>query len=354
MKHSFGSDNHSGVHPAIMDAIVNENKNFKTAYGEDPYTLEVLGKLENLLGGNCKAIFVINGTGANVVALSTFLSSYQSVLAPETAHINVDECGAPEKFSGSKIVPLQAQDGKVSPDVVEKALINFGDQHHAQPRILSISQPTELGTLYSPEEIRELAELMHRYNCYLHVDGSRISNAAAALGLPIKTFTADCGVDVLSFGGTKNGLMMGEAVVVFNTNSTRQGNNSQFANIVKFIRKQATQLYSKNRFIAAQFEAYLKDDLYLKLAANSNGMAQYLAKSLKGIPEITISKKVESNAVFAILPKWLTEKLQEKYYFYTWNEHTGEVRWMCSFNTTKEDIDEFVAYAKKLIKESEK
>ena len=356
MKHSFGSDNHSGVHPIIMDAIVNENVNFKTSYGEDPYTKEVLGKLENLLGGNCTAIFVINGTGANVVALSSFLSSYQSVLAPETAHINVDECGAPEKFSGSKIVALPSIEGKVSAADVKKALINFGDQHHAQPRILSISQPTELGTLYTPEEIKELADLMHSHNCYLHVDGSRISNAAAALNIPIKSFTADCGIDVLSFGGTKNGLLMGEAVVVFNTDKenkdkacSNNANNSQFADIVKYIRKQATQLYSKNRFIAAQFDAYLKDDLYIKLASHSNEMAKYLEEKLKDIPLITISKKVESNAVFAILPKWLTEKLQEKYYFYTWNEHTGEVRWMCSFNTRKEDIDEFIDYTKTLI-----
>ena len=355
MKHSFGSDNHSGVHPIIMDAIVKENLNFKTAYGEDPYTKEVLAKLENTLGGNCTAIFVINGTGANVVAMSSFLNSYNSILAPETAHINVDECGAPEKFSSCKIVSLPAPEGKVSAESVRRALINFGDQHHAQPRILSISQPTELGTLYTPEEIKELAELMHSHNCYLHIDGSRISNAAAALNMPIKSFTTDCGVDVLSFGGTKNGLLMGEAVVIFNTNkegnnnTDNNPNNTQFADIVKYIRKQATQLYSKNRFIAAQFEAYLNDDLYLKMAAHSNEMAKYLEQRLKEIPTITVSKKVESNAVFAILPKWLTEKLQEKYYFYTWNEHTGEVRWMCSFNTRKEDIDEFIEYTKTII-----
>ncbi len=358
MKHSFGSDNHSGVHPLIMDAIVKENQNFKVSYGEDPFTKEVLGKLENLLGGNCKALFVINGTGANVVALSSFLSSYQSVLAPCTAHINVDECGAPEKFSGSKIIPLPSPDGKITPDIVKSALINFGDQHHAQPRILSISQPTELGTLYTPQEVKALADLMHEHNCYLHMDGSRISNAAESLGMPIKSFTADCGVDVLSFGGTKNGLLMGEAVVVFNTNNApdtpSQNNNATFAQIVKFVRKQATQLYSKNRFIAAQFNAYLTDDLYLKLAGQSNAMAKYLEELLKEIPQVTISKKVESNAVFAILPAWLTAKLQEKYYFYTWNEETGEVRWMCSFNTRKENIEEFVAYIKEVIAAQEK
>ncbi len=357
MQHSFGSDNHSGVHPAIMEAIVNENRNFKVSYGEDPFTLDVLHKLEMLLGGECKAIFVVNGTGANVVALSTFTSGFHSILAPETAHINVDECGAPERFSGSKIIPLPAVEGKVDCKTVESCLINFGDQHHSQPRILSISQPTELGTLYTPEEIRNLTDLMHRHNGYIHMDGSRISNAAAALNMPIKAFTADCGIDVLSFGGTKNGLLMGEAVVIFNNSKNCNGNsdtgnfrdNSEFTGIVKFIRKQATQLYSKNRFIAAQFNAYLQDDLYLKMAAHSNEMAKYMESRLQEIPQVKISKKVESNALFAILPKWLTEELQKRYYFYTWNEATGEVRWMCSFNTRREDIDEFVEYTKELV-----
>ena len=351
MKHSFGSDNHSGVHPQIMDAIVKENNNFKVAYGDDPYTCQVLSKLENLLGGNCKALFVVNGTGANVVSLAAFTSSYHSILAPKTAHINVDECGAPEKFTGSKIIPLPSPDGKITPEEVKKALTNFGEQHHSQPRILSISQPTELGTLYTPAEIKELAELMHNHNGYLHIDGSRISNAAAALELPVKAFTADCGADVLSFGGTKNGLLMGEAVVVFNTDEKCTGNNAFQAEILKYVRKQATQLYSKNRYIAAQFDAYLNDNLYIKLASHSNSMAKYLEELLKDIPQIKISKKVESNAVFAIIPKWLTEELLKKYYFYTWDEESGEVRWMCSFNTQKENIEEFVADIKALLSE---
>lgn len=368
MKHSFGSDNHSGVHPLIMEAIVKENNNFKTAYGDDPYTREVLGRLEALLGGNCKALFVVNGTGANVVSLGAFTNSFHSILAPRTAHINVDECGAPEKFTGCKIIPLSSPDGKVTPEEVTKSLTNFGEQHHSQPRILSISQPTELGTLYSPEEIKALADLMHSHNSYLHIDGSRISNAAAALGLPVKAFTAECGADVLSFGGTKNGLLMGEAVVVFNTGDTSYQNESGSigpdytknkhntlrdnllqANILQYIRKQATQLYSKNRFIAAQFDAYLTDNLYIKLASHSNEMAKYLETLLSEIPQVQITQKVESNAVFAIIPKWLTEELLKKYYFYTWDEQTGEVRWMCSFNTQKENIEEFVADIKGLL-----
>ena len=358
MKHSFGSDNHSGVHPQIMEAIIRTNNNFETAYGEDQYTKQVLKQLEDLLGGDCTAFFVFNGTGANIVALQGFLRSYNSVLTPVTAHINVDECGAVEKVSASRIVPLNAPDGKVSPKDIIPSLTNFGAQHHAQPKILSISQPTELGTLYTPAEIKELADLMHSYGCYLHVDGSRISNAAESLGMPIKSFIADCGVDVLSFGGTKNGLLMGEAVVVFhrpeNTLPDRYGNpmnmlNKEVAQTLKFYRKQTTQLYSKSRFIAAQFEAYLTSDLYLKLAGASNSMAKYLAKSLEGIAEVKISKAVESNAVFAIVPVWLSEELNKKHYFYVWDEQTNEVRWMCSFNTRKEDIDEFVQDLKDII-----
>ncbi len=342
MKHSFGSDNHSGVHPLIMEAIVKENNNYKIAYGEDNYSKEVLQKLENLLGGNCSAFFVINGTGANVIALSAFLNSYNSILAPSTAHINVDECGAPEKLSGCKIVPLNAIHGKVTPNTVKESLTGFGFQHHSQPKILSISQPTELGTVYTPQEIKELADLMHSHNGYLHIDGSRISNAAAFLNIPIKEFTADCGVDVLSFGGTKNGMMMGEAVVVFN-------NKTNGEELIPYIRKQATQLLSKSRFIAAQFDCFLEDNLYLKLANQSNGMAQYLADQLKDISQIKLTQPVESNAVFAIIPRDLTDKLLENHYFYVWNEEVNEVRWVCSYSTTKEDIDAFVSDIKRFL-----
>ncbi len=342
MQHSFGSDNHSGVHPLIMEAIVKENQDFAVAYGEDPYTKKVLGQLENILGGNCSAFFVLNGTGANITGLSCFLKSFNSILAPVTAHINVDECGAPEKLSGAKIIPLQAPQGKVSPVQVKKALTGFGFQHHSQPAILSISQPTELGTVYKPHEIKELADLMHSYNCYLHIDGSRISNAAAYLNIPVKEFTADCGADVLSFGGTKNGLLMGEAVVIF-------GKNDERAGMLPYIRKQITQLYSKSRFIAAQFEAYLKDGLYLKLAGQANSMAQYLALQLKEIKEIQITRDVESNAVFAVIPEYLSVKLLEKHYFYIWDESVNEARWMCSFNTTKQDIDLFVRDIKQIL-----
>ncbi len=359
MKHSFGSDNHSGVHPVIMDAIVQENLNFKKSYGEDTYTLGVLKSIEESLGGDCTAVFVFNGTGANVIALQSFVRSYQSILAPKTAHINVDECGAVEKLSQSRIIPIKCQGGKVKAEDVQLELYGYGDQHHAQPKILSISQPTELGTCYTTDEIKELADLMHNNGGYLHIDGSRISNAAAYMNKTIKEITVDCGADVLSFGGTKNGLLMGEAVVIFHhSNSSIKDLNGLPLNIqnleaaksVKFLRKQTTQLFSKSRFIAAQFEAYLKDNFNITLASQSNSMAQYLAESLKGISEIKISQKVESNAVFAIIPKWLTTELQKKHYFYVWDENTNEVRWMCSFNTTKEDIDTFVKDIKELTK----
>ncbi len=341
MKHSFGSDNHSGVHPKIMEAIINQNSDYAIAYGEDKYTKNVLEKLENILGGNCKAFFVCNGTGANVIALSAFTRSYNSILAPDTAHINVDECGSPEKLTGAKIIPLSNSNGKVDLLQVKNSLVGFGFQHHSQPKILSISQPTELGTVYTKEEIKALADLMHKNNCFLHIDGSRISNAAAHLKLNIREFTTECGVDILSFGGTKNGLLMGEAVVIFK-NEFNAIKYEEIIDSMPYLRKQATQLYSKNRFIAAQFDEYLKDNLYLTLADHSNKMAQYLGESLKRIPQIKITRPIESNAVFAIIEKDLTDSLLKKHYFYVWDEQTNEVRWMCSFSTTKEDIDNFI------------
>lgn len=333
MLHSFGSDNHSGVAPEIMDAIINANKDFSEAYGEDEITKQAILLFKKILGENAESFFVFNGTGANVVALKTLTQTHNSILCPETAHINVDECGAPEKATGCKLIPLSSKDGKVTPEEVKKELKNFGFQHHSQVKVLSISQPTELGTLYTPQEIHELADLMHEYNCYLHMDGSRISNASAALGLPIKSFTADIGVDALSFGGTKNGLLIGEAVVFF---------KKELSEDFLYIRKQSTQLFSKNRFIAAQFIAYLKDGLNIRLASHSNSMAQYLGARLKEISEIEISRPVETNAVFAIIPKYLCNELLKKHLFYVWDDTTNEVRWMCSFNTTKEDIDIFV------------
>ena len=340
MKHSFGSDNHSGAAPEIIEAIIDANSDFQVAYGDDDYTKKAVQTFKKILGESAIPFFVFNGTGANVLALKALTNTFNSILCPESAHINVDECGAPEKMTGAKLIPLPVIDGKVSPEVVKKELKGFGFQHHSQPKVLSISQPTELGTLYQPAEIKALADLMHEHEGYLHVDGSRISNAAASLGLSIKEFITDQGVDALSFGGTKNGLLIGEAVIFF---------RKELADNFLYVRKQGAQLFSKNRFIAAQFDAFLKDGLNLRLASQSNSMAKYLENKLKGIKGVIISRPVETNVVFAIIHPDLCEKLMKKHYFYIWDEITGEVRWMCSYNTTKEDIDKFVADIKALI-----
>lgn len=340
MDHSFGSDNHSGVAQEIIDAITEANQGFSEAYGQDKLTTKAKEIFKRDFGGNSQAFFVFNGTGANILALKAMTNSYNSILCPNTAHINVDECGAPDKFTGCKIIALPNKNGKVDCNTVKKELKGFGDQHHSQPNVLSISQPTELGTLYTKEEIKSLAELMHSHNGYLHIDGSRISNAAAAMNLPIKEFTADCGADALSFGGTKNGMLIGEAVVFF---------RKELSENFLYIRKQAAQLFSKNRFIAAQFIAFLENGLNIKLATHSNEMAKYLENELKKIKEVIISRPVETNAVFAIIKPELCKKFQEKQYFYTWDQETGEVRWMCSFNTRKEDIDQFIKDLKGLI-----
>lgn len=350
-KYSFGSDNHSGVHPLIIKAIEKVNNGYCFGYGEDEYTENVLRKIEALLGGNCKALFVLNGTGANVVSLASFLHPFSSILAPEYAHILQDECGAVERFTSCRITPLPSKQGRVTPQDVKKHL-EFGDQHKMQPAILSISEPTEFETLYTPAQIKALADLMHRNGGYLHIDGSRISNAVAALGKSLKEIVADSGADVLSLGGTKNGLLIGEIVVVFNLKK-----NKAIADNLVYIRKQATQLYSKNRFIAAQFEAYFKDNLYIKMAGAANRMAKYFEAQLKKMiksraAQISFTQEVETNAIYlslASLSDAQIKKLQDKYIFYVWNKETKEVRLMCSYNTTKEDVDSFVSDLKALV-----
>lgn len=340
MRHSFGSDNHSGAAPEIINAIIEANNEFQVAYGEDEYTNKATDTIKQILGESAIPFFVFNGTGANILALKAMTNTFNSILCPESAHINVDECGAPEFMTGAKLIPLPVNNGKVSAETVKKELKGFGFQHHSQPKVLSISQPTELGTLYCPQEIKALADLMHEHKGYLHIDGSRVSNASASLGLSVKEFITDQGVDALSFGGTKNGLLIGEAVVFF---------RKELAENFLYIRKQSAQLFSKNRFIAAQFDAYLRDGLNIKLASHSNSMAKYLESELAGIKDVIISRPVETNVVFAIIPQDLCKKLMKKHYFYIWDENTGEVRWMCSFNTRKEDIDNFVSDIKELI-----
>jgi threonine aldolase len=338
---SFASDNNAGVHQEIIDAIQKINIGHVIAYGDDPYTESAKSKFKALLGENIEVFFVFNGTGANVTGLCASTHSYNAVIAAETAHINSDECGAPEKLTGCKLLTVPTPDGKLTADLIGKFMHGFGFEHHSQPKVISITQTTEMGTLYTASEIKALAEYAHSMGLILHMDGARISNAAVSLNASFKSFTADCGVDVLSFGGTKNGLMFGEAVVFFNT---------ALAADYKYIRKQSMQLASKMRYISAQFEAFLSDDLWKRSAAHANKMAQILGAEVAKIPQIRITQKIQSNGVFAIVPPQIIPELQKEYFFYTWNDETSEVRWMCSYDTTEEDIIRFVTKIKELLK----
>ncbi|HJX71530.1 MAG TPA: low specificity L-threonine aldolase [Bacteroidales bacterium] len=337
--HGFASDNNSGIHPDILAAVEKANAGHVIAYGDDPYT-ENAKKVIRQHFGECDIFFVLTGTGANVMGLSAVTSPYHSIICAETAHINEDECGAPERFSGCKLIPVETKNGKLTPVSVARHLHGFGFEHHSQPKVISISQSSELGTVYTPEEIRELADFAHKYNMLLHMDGARLSNAAVSLGLDFKSVTSDAGVDVLSFGGTKNGMLFGESVIFFN-----KGLSENF----KYIRKQAMQLASKMRFVSVQFEAYLSNDLWKRNASHSNKMAQMLFAEASKIKGITVTQKVESNAVFAIIPKESVTRLQQQYFFYIWDEKRSEVRWMTSFDTTEKDIMNFVSLLKKII-----
>ncbi|SDB94572.1 threonine aldolase family protein [Williamwhitmania taraxaci] len=338
---SFASDNNSGVHPQIMEALLKANSGHAIGYGDDDITRKAIQKIETHFGSSAQAFFVFNGTGANVTGLLAATHSFSAIICSETAHINVDECGAPEKFTTCKLLTVPTNDGKLTPSLIKKHLHGFGSEHHAQPRVISISQTTELGTLYKPNEIRDLASIAHENGMLLHMDGARLSNAAAALGLSFKEFTADCGVDFVSFGGTKNGLMYGEAVVFLNTS---------LAENFKFIRKQGMQLASKMRYISAQFLEFLSNDLYLQNANHANSMAKILEAKVKSIPEITITQPVEANGIFAIVPQRAIVELQKYYFFYVWDEDKSEVRWMTSFDTTLEDIDGFINQLKQALK----
>jgi threonine aldolase len=343
MKHSrgFASDNNSGIHPDILKSIERANSGHVVAYGDDIYTSRAILKVKEHFGEETEVFFVLTGTGANVMGLTVSTNTYDSVICAETAHINVDECGAPENYCGCKIIPVETPDGKINIDSVRKHVRNFGFEHHSQPRVISISQPTELGTVYSVNEITQLADYAHKYDMLLHMDGARLSNAAVSLGTGFKDITGNAGADVLSFGGTKNGMLFGESIIFF---------NRDLAENFKYIRKQGMQLASKMRYISAQFETYLSDDLWKKNAEHANNMAQLLCSELSGIPQIKITQKVQSNAVFAIVPGKYLKKLQEEYFFYVWDEEKSEVRWMTSFDTTTEDIYGFIEFIKETLK----
>ena len=340
-KRGFASDNNAGVHPEILSALQEVNSGHTLAYGDDQYTKKAIDLVRNSFGGEAEVFFVFIGTAANVLSLNAMTSSHHSVICPETAHINVDECGAPERFTGCKLLPVETSDGKLNVENIQKHMHGFGFEHHSQPKVISITQSTELGTLYTIEEIKTLAAFAHKHNMYLHMDGARISNAAVSLNASFWEFTADAGVDVLSFGGTKNGMMYGEAIVFF---------NKELAENFKYVRKQGMQLASKMRYIAAQFNAYLSNDLWKKNASHANKMARLLLKEVKSIPGVSITQKVESNGVFAIIPSEIIPILQKEYFFYVWDENKSEVRWMTSFDTTEDDIIQFSNKLRTLMK----
>ncbi len=336
----FASDNNAGVHPAVMNAMKAVNEGHEIAYGDDQYTQKVIRKMKKIFGDDSEIFFVFIGTAANVLGLSSITQPYNAIITTDTAHIHVDECGAPEKFTGCKLLTTATPDGKLTIDLIRQHMHGFGFEHHAQPRVISITQSTELGTVYTADEIRTIADYAHENGLLLHMDGARISNAAVALDTGFYEMTGGAGVDVLSFGGTKNGLMYGEAVVFF---------DQQLCTDFKYRRKQGMQLASKMRYIATQFDAFLENDLWKENAAHANHMAQKLHDAVKDIPFVKITRAVEANAVFAKIPASMIPELQEKFFFYVWDEDTSEVRWMCSFDTTEEDIERFAALLKKLI-----
>ncbi|WP_431949128.1 threonine aldolase family protein [Actinacidiphila sp. bgisy167] len=330
----FASDNYAGVHPEVLAAIALANGGHQVAYGEDEYTDHLQEVFRGHFGPRAEAFPVFNGTGANVVALQALTERWGAVVCAASAHINVDEGGAPERVGGLKLLSVPTPDGKLTPELIDREAWGFDDEHRAQPQVVSITQSTELGTCYTPEEIRAICDHAHERGLAVHLDGSRIANAAATLGVPMRAFTTDAGVDVLSFGGTKNGLLLGECVVVLNPQRVRA---------MKHIRKLSMQLASKMRFVSVQFEALLAGDLWLRSAAHANAMARRMESAVRDVEGVTVVRPVQANAVFARLPREVGERLQKRYRFYFWDESTGEVRWMCSFDTTEEDVDSFAA-----------
>jgi threonine aldolase len=335
---NFASDNNAGVHPEVLEAIARANQGHVVAYGDDPYTRSAIAKFEEHFGQGIDAFFTFNGTGANVLGLQALNRPYHAVLCSDYAHIYTDECGAPEKHTGCKLIPLPHKDGKITVDLVRHAYHGIGDQHHVQARVISITQSTEMGTVYRPEEIQALAGFAHEHEMFLHMDGARLANAAVSLGQTLRQATRDLGVDVLSFGGTKNGIMGGEAVVFFNRGLGSPKLSADFL----YLRKQGMQLASKMRFIAAQFEALLTNGLWQRSAEHANRMARVLEAEVRKIPQVRVVWKVEANGVFAQIPRHAIAKIKERYFFYPWIEEDCIVRWMCSFDTTEEDVKEFV------------
>jgi threonine aldolase len=338
-RHVFASDNVAGVHPKILDAIATANSGHAIAYGDDPWTERAVARLRDVLSApEAEVVLTFNGTGANVVGLASLLRPYEAVLCTTYAHILVDECGAPTRFSGSTLVPLPSDDGRIDPALVEAQLHGVGDQHRVQPRVVSISQTTEVGTVWQPGQLRALADVAHSNGLYVHLDGARLANAVAALGGDVPG--AIEGVDVLTFGATKNGILLGEAVVWLDPSLGEQA---------RFVRKQAAQLSSKQRFIAAQIDALLTDGLWLELAGHANAMARRLADAVRDLPGLTLSREPEANAIFARIPKDAIPLLQERSPFYVWDVELGEVRWVASWDVSEEDVDAFATDVREVL-----
>ncbi len=338
---SFASDNNAGVHPEVLEALRRANPGHAVGYGDDPHTESAVAKFREHFGPDIAAFFVFNGTAANVLSLQALARPYHAVLCPELSHINTDECGAPERLTGCKLVPLAAPDGKLTVAAVAHAYHGIGDQHHVQPRVISITQATEVGTIYQPAEVEALAHFAHQRQMFLHMDGARIANAAAAQQLSLRQSTRDLGVDVLSFGGTKNGLMGAEAVVFF---------RPELAEDFLFVRKQGMQLASKMRYLSAQMEALLTGDLWRRNAQHANRMAQLLEKEVRTIPQVRIVHPVEANGVFVQIPREAIARIQDRYFFYVWSQEESVVRWMCSFDTTEQDVREFTKFVAEVIR----
>jgi threonine aldolase len=330
----FASDNTSPAHPAVFAALLAANEGAALPYGADVWTGRAVAWFRSQFGEDTEAFLVWNGTGANVLALRAMTRPFNAIICTEPAHVNLDECGAPELLTGCKLIDVPTPDGKLTPAMLQQSVRGVGDEHQVQPRVVSIAQPTERGTVYTRAEMTALCDTAHALGLLVHVDGARIANAAAALDLPLRAFTRDAGVDVLSFGAAKNGCMGAEAVLLFDPARAVE---------MKFLRKQSMQLASKMRFLAAQILALAEEDRWLANARQANAMARRLADGVRGLPQLEITQAVDANAVFVMLPEEIVKRLQRDFQFYVWNEKSGEVRWMTNWATSEADVDEFVA-----------
>ncbi len=337
---SFASDNHAGAHPELIAALAEANGGHQPAYGGDAYTARLREVVAMHFGEQAEVYPVFNGTGANVVSLQAMLPRWGAAICADSAHVNTDENGACERVAGIKLLGVATPDGKLTPDLVDRHAWGFGDVHHAQPLVVTVTESSEVGTVYSVQELASLCSHAHSLQMRVHLDGARLANAAAALDVPLRALTTDAGVDVVSLGGTKNGMLFGEAIVVLDPQATTG---------IDYLRKSGMQLASKMRFVSAQLVALFEDDLWLTSARHANAMARRLHEAVASLPGVQVTRAVEANAVFAVLPEGVADRLRERYRFYDWDHGTGEVRWMCAFDTTDDDVDAFAGALEKAL-----